>query len=617
MSPLSSSKSFLDLRAFIHLLEQSGQLVRVSTSVDPVLEVTEIARRLLANQGPAILFEQVKGSHMPLLANLFGTQERVAMAIGRTLPELAQLGSLMAQLKQPQPPTSLADASALLGRLSRVRHMPTRTLTKPPCQEVVLRGDQVNLDRLPMQTCWPNDAGPLLTWPLVITQGPEGGPINIGVYRMQKLSRNRLIMRWLKHRGGAQHARAYAKEIPVAVAIGCDPGTLLAAVTPIPETLSEYAFAGLLREKRVDTAPALTVPLPVPAYAEIILEGTVNLQDLAPEGPFGDHTGYYNEVEPFPVFTVHCMTMRRHPIYLSTYTGRPPDEPAMLALALNHIFVPLLRQQFPEIAHFHLNMAACSYRLAVVSLHKGYPGHAFRVMAGIWGFLRQFLYTKVIVVVDAEVPVDNWEAVAQAIASHVHSQRDLQILGNTPIDYLDFASPLPGLGGKMGIDATRKLGPEQQAAPPMAPLQQQASWQERLKEMLPNLLDLHCLANGRMAVARIHKSNDAEAVHIANTILQQVPPGAGADQLWLVDQEIDPSAWNDLLWAWVTRADPSRDLILDKETGRFVIDATHKLNSQRVWGTPLRMDPATSAQVSERWLHYPLPKQWQALPPGD
>ncbi|MBF0183493.1 MAG: UbiD family decarboxylase [Magnetococcales bacterium] len=614
---LSSPKAFLDLRAFIHWLEENGQLLRITAEVDPALEVTEIARRLLAREGPALLFERVKGSALPLLANLFGTQQRVAMAIGRTLPELEQLGSLMAQLKQPQPPENLADATALLQRISRVRHMPTRTLRRPPCQEIVLRGDEVNLDRLPIQTCWPEDVAPLVTWPLVITQGPQGGPINIGVYRMQKLSRNRLIMRWLKHRGGAQHARAYQTELPVAVAIGCDPATLLAAVTPIPETLSEYAFAGLLREKRVETAPALTVPLPVPAYAEIVLEGTVNLQETAPEGPFGDHTGYYNEVESFPVFTVHCMTMRRRPIYLSTYTGRPPDEPAMLALALNHIFVPLLRQQFPEIQQFHLSMEACSYRLAVVSLAKGYPGHAFRVMAAIWGFLRQFLYTKYIIVVDPEVPVDNWEAVANAIAQHVHSDRDLQILTNTPIDYLDFASPLPGLGGKVGIDATRKSGPEQQAAPPLPTLNPDRQWLASLRAAAPFIRDCHFFANGRSAVACIDGQQVGDGRRAITALFEHVPPGAGVDQLWVVNQDINPTSWADLLWAMTTRADPGRDLVLERTHGRFAIDATVNKQTQRQWGTVLQMDQASKDRVSARWPEYGLPPPWQAVPAVD
>ncbi|MBF0402302.1 MAG: UbiD family decarboxylase [Magnetococcales bacterium] len=607
-------KSFTDLRSFLAVLESRGKLCRVQTEVDPQLEITEICRRLLATEGPAVLFERVKGANMPVVANLFGTQERVGLAIGRTLPELEQLGTLLAQLKQPEPPKKWQDASTLLAQLSRVRHMPTRTLSNPPCQAIVWRGEEVDLHRLPIQTCWPGDAAPLLTWPLVITQGPSGGPINIGIYRMQRIGRNRLIMRWLKHRGGAQHAQAYGRRLPVAVAIGCDPGTLLAAVTPIPESLSEYAFAGLLREQRVETAPALTVPLPVPAYAEIVLEGVVDLDDQAAEGPFGDHTGYYNEVEYFPVFTVHCMTMRRHPLYLSTYTGRPPDEPAVLALALNRIFVPLLRQQFPEIQQFHLSMEACSYRVAVVSLVKGYPGHAFRVMAGIWGFLRQFLYTKIIIVVDAGVAVDDWDAVMAAIGQHVHAGRDLQLFANTPIDYLDFASPQAGLGGKMGVDATRKIGPEQQVAPPLAALTADRSWLERLAIQAPFIVRIHFMAGGRMAVAQISGQSAGEGRQAIACIQAVAPVGAGADQLWVVDRDIRPDNWSDLLWAISTRADPSRDLVWDRQTGRFALDATNKPELGRVWGRVLQMDAKVVEQVTRRWSSYGLPGQGSPVP---
>ena len=600
-------KSFVDLRAFAAFLESCGQLVRVGAEVDPRLEITEICRRLLAAGGPAVLFERVKGSQMPVLANLFGTQERVGLAIGRTLPELEALGLLLAQLKQPEPPRGIQEAGALLARLSRVRHMPTRTIRHPPCQAVVWQGEEVDLRRLPIQTCWPGDAAPLVTWPLVITQGPHGGPINIGIYRMQVIGRNRLIMRWLKHRGGAQHAQAYGTRLPVAVAIGCDPGTLLAAVTPVPESLSEYGFAGLLREQRVETAPALTVPLPIPAHAEIILEGVVDLQDLAPEGPFGDHTGYYNEVESFPVLTVQCITMRHHPLYLSTYTGRPPDEPALLALALNRIFVPLLRQQFPEIERFHLPMEACSYRVAVVSLTKGYPGHAFRVMAGIWGFLRQFLYTKVIIVVDAGVAVDQWEAVQEAINQHVHAGRDIQVLTNTPIDYLDFASPLAGLGGKMGVDATTKIGPERLAASPLAPLLADRGWIAPLIAQFPCLRAIHPLPGGRMAVAQVAGETAGEGRETIARIQAAAPTGGGADQLWVVNTDIDPHSQADLLWAIATRFDPSRDLVLDRESGRFALDATVKSDTGRVWGRVLQMEEAMVAQVTRRWAEYGLP----------
>ncbi|MBF0590016.1 MAG: UbiD family decarboxylase [Magnetococcales bacterium] len=448
-----SKGSYRDLRAFIAELERRGELIRISAPVSTRLEMTEICTRLLASGGPAVLFENVEGSDMPVLVNLFGTTERVAMGLGRPLEELSDLGEFLANLKQPEPPGDLRGAGELAKRMSRVRHMPVKHVRSAPCQEVVIDGPNVDLTELPIQTCWPGDAGPLVTWPLVITQGPNGGPVNLGIYRMQLLGRNRLIMRWLRHRGGAQHAREHGSIIPVAVAIGCDPGTMLAGVTPVPETLSEYAFAGLLRSKRVEVVKAGTVNLPVPARAEIILEGEVNLDDLADEGPFGDHTGYYNEVEKFPVMTVHRVTMRRNPIYLSTFTGRPPDEPAILALALNRVFVPLLRKQFPEITDFHLSMEACSYRVAVVAMEKHYPGHAFRVMAGIWSFLRQFLYTKYIYVVDRGVRVDNWDAVMAEVGRNAHPATDLHMVSNTPIDYLDFASPLPGLGSKMGIDA--------------------------------------------------------------------------------------------------------------------------------------------------------------------
>ncbi|MBF0189386.1 MAG: UbiD family decarboxylase, partial [Magnetococcales bacterium] len=368
--------AFSDLREFIDYLEEQGELVEVRSRVTPDLEMTEIATRLLAEKGPAVFFSNVVGYDMPVVVNLFGTEKRVAMAMGRSIEQLESLGQLMAEMKQPAPPKGLKDAGRLAKKISRVRHMPTRNVRRAPCQEVVLDGDEVDLSKFPIMTCWPGDAGPLVTWPIVITQGrtPED-PVNLGIYRMQVIGKNRLIMRWLKHRGGAQHMRDHGQRMPVAVAIGCDPGTILAAVTPVPDSLSEYAFAGLLRESRVEVVQAQTVPLPVPATAEIILEGEVNTADMAPEGPFGDHTGYYNEVETFPVFTVKRITMRRKPIYLSTFTGRPPDEPSVLALALNRVFTPLLQQQFPEIADFHLPAEGCSYRVAVVAIRKQYPGH--------------------------------------------------------------------------------------------------------------------------------------------------------------------------------------------------------------------------------------------------
>ena len=610
-------KAFADLRTFVTFLESHGALYRVRAEVDPYLEITEICRRLLAEGGPAVLFERVKGANMPVLANLFGTQERVGMAIGRSLLELQALGSLLAELKQPEPPKGLKGTLKLLARLQRVRHMPIRTVRRPPCQEVVWKGEQIDLRRLPIQTCWPEDAAPLVTWPLVISQGPKGGPVNIGIYRMQVIGPNRLIMRWLKHRGGAQHAQEHAQEhgsiIPIAVAIGCDPGTILAAVTPVPESLSEYAFAGLLREKRVETTPALTVPLPVPAGAEIILEGVVDLRDQAAEGPFGDHTGYYNEVENFPVFTVHCITMRHNPIYLSTYTGRPPDEPAILALALNRIFVPLLRKQFPEIQAFHLSMEACSYRVAVVSLTKGYPGHAFRVMAGIWGFLRQFLYTKAIIVVEAGIEVDNWATVMAQISQNVHAGRDIQILTNTPIDYLDFASPQAGLGGKMGIDATIKIGAELLAAAPMPDLVDANGWVTQVQKQATFIREIRLLAGGRMAIAQVAGGPKGQGRQAIETIKTLAALGAGADQLWVVDSDINTSSWADLLWAIATRSDPGRDMLLDRQTGGFALDATLKPETGRIWGKVLSMDNECVERVSQRWPEYGLPGKGRPL----
>lgn len=602
---MTGPRRFPDLRAFIAFLEEKGELVRIDHPVDPKLEMTEIAIRLLAEGGPAVLFTNPVGGSMPVLMNLFGTQERVGMAVGRSLDQLEELGAFMAELKQPEPPSGLADGINLARRLSKVRHMPTRTIKKPPCQEIVLRGDAIDLGALPIMTCWPKDAGPLVTWPLVITQGKAGGPVNIGIYRMQVIGRNKLIMRWLKHRGGAQHAREHGTKLPVAVAIGCDPGTIVAGVTPIPETLSEYAFAGLMREKRVEVANGVTVPLPVPATAEIVLEGEVDLSEVADEGPFGDHTGYYNEVEKFPVFTVKAITMRRDPIYLSTFTGRPPDEPSVLALALNRVFVPLLKKQYPEIEAFHLPMEACSYRAAVVSLNKGYAGHAFRVMTGVWGFLRQFLYTKYIVVVDAGVPVEEWSAVFEAIQLNVHAGRDVQTMTNTPIDYLDFASPLAGLGGKMGIDATTKAGSELDAAtiPVRRPYGGLAS-----DLALEGVIDIIPGPHPGLLVVRLEKTRAGQGREAVERLWEITPPGEGADFVLVTDGDIDPASWNDLLWALSTRSDPGRDAILDEE-GRIALDATVKIEAEtsRVWGESLTMEPAVVEKVSKSWGDISLP----------
>lgn len=458
---------FNDLRDFIADLEARGQLVRIKAEIDPNLEMTEIADRTLRGGGPALLFENPKGYDMPVLANLFGTEERVARGMGaESVTALREIGELLAYLRQPDPPKGMRDLIDKAPLLKKVLNMGPRVISRPPCQQVVKTGDQVDLTKLPIQTCWPGDVGPLVTWPLVVTRGPEKPRMNLGIYRMQLLGPRKLIMRWLSHRGGALDFRDWqlkhpGKPYPVAIALGADPATTLGAVTPVPDSLSEYAFAGLLRGSKTDLANCLTQAcrdnqLQVPAHSEIILEGYIDPSEMADEGPYGDHTGYYNEVESFPVFTVETMTTRKDPIYHSTYTGRPPDEPAILGVALNEVFVPLLRKQFPEIVDFYLPPEGCSYRMAVVSMRKEYPGHAKRVMLGVWSYLRQFMYTKFIIVIDEDVDARSWEDVIWAMTTRMDPRRDCVFVDNTPIDYLDFASPVAGLGSKVGMDATNK-----------------------------------------------------------------------------------------------------------------------------------------------------------------
>ena len=459
--------SYRDLRDFLSQLERSGDLKRVLAEVDPNLEMTEVCDRVLKSGGPALLFEKPKGHAIPVLGNLFGTTRRVALAMGADaaadpLESLRNIGVLLAFLKEPEPPRGFRDVLERWVPIGKqVMHMAPKEVSGAPCQQLTWEGKDVDLARLPIQTCWPEDAGPLITWGLTITRGPRKARQNLGIYRQQVIASNKLIMRWLPHRGGAidfrEHSEARAGEpFPVAVALGADPATILGAVAPIPDTLSEYQFAGLLRGSRTEVARCLGSDLQVPASSEIVLEGAIRPGESAVEGPFGDHTGYYNEKETFPVFTVDRITLRRDPIYHSTYTGKPPDEPAVLGAALNEVFVPILQKQFPEIEDFYLPPEACSYRLAVVSMKKQYPGHAKRVMFGIWSALRQFTYTKLIVVTDEDVDIREWKEVVWALATRVDAGRDVLIAENTPIDYLDFASPVAGLGSKMGIDATNK-----------------------------------------------------------------------------------------------------------------------------------------------------------------
>lgn len=492
--------AYNSLRDFIEKLEKNGRLVRVSEPVSTHLEMTEIGTRLIAEGGPAVLFENVihegKPHPMPVLINLFGTVERVAWGMEREPQSLRQVGETLAFLKQPEPPGGWKEAWDMLPLLKTVMAMKPKSVGKAPCQEVVLTGDDIDLAKLPIQTCWPGEPAPLITWPLVVTKGPTALGIrdsglgiaekpessnhqspttnpdhplkedgyNLGIYRMQVLGKNKTLMRWLKHRGGAQHharwGKAKREPFPAAAVIGADPGTILAAVTPVPDNVSEYQFAGFLRGQKVELVDCKTVPLKVPAQAEIVIEGYVSLDEYGDEGPYGDHTGYYNSVEPFPVFTVTAITMREKPIYLTTYTGRAPDEPSILGEALNEVFIPLIKQQFPEIVDFWLPPEGCSYRVAVVSIKKAYPGHAKRIMMGVWSFLRQFVYTKWVIVVDDDINCRDWKDVIWAISTRMDPVRDITMVENTPIDYLDFASPESGLGGKVGMDATNKWPPE-------------------------------------------------------------------------------------------------------------------------------------------------------------
>lgn len=458
---------YKDLRDFIDALEKRGELIRITAEIDPNLEMTEIADRTLRAGGPALLFENPKGYSTPVLANLFGTELRVALGMGAPdLNALREIGKLLAYLRQPDPPKGMRELWDKAPILKQVLNMAPKVVRNPPCQYHAKQGADVDLNELPIQTCWPGDAGPLVTWPLVITRGPNKERQNLGIYRLQLIGRNKLIMRWLSHRGGALDFREWqqqqpGKRYPVAVALGADPATTLGAVTPVPDTISEYAFAGLLRGSKTELAECFTPlcrehGLRVPASAEYILEGYLEPGEMADEGPFGDHTGYYNEVERFPVFTVEAITHRESPIYHSTYTGRPPDEPAILGMALNEVFIPILQKQFPEIVDFYLPPEGCSYRLAVVTMRKEYPGHAKRVMLGVWSFLRQFMYTKFVIVTDDDVNARDWKDVIWAMTTRMDPERDSVFIENTPIDYLDFASPVSGLGSKVGFDATNK-----------------------------------------------------------------------------------------------------------------------------------------------------------------
>ena len=483
---------YRDLRDFVGRLESLSQLKRIDVSVSPYLEMTEVADRTLRASGPALLFERPTGYDIPVLANLFGTPERVALGMGAdSVSALREIGELLAYLKEPQPPQGLKDAWKNLPIYKKVLDASPKTVSRAPCQSERYEGSEVDLSKLPIQTCWPDDAGPLITWALVVTRGPNKKRLNLGIYRQQVIGRNRVIMRWLAHRGGALDFHEWqqshpGERFPVAVALGADPATMLGAVTPVPDTLSEYAFAGLLRGSKTELVDCIGSDLKVPASAEMVLEGAIEPGDEAPEGPFGDHTGYYNEVETFPVFTIDRITTRPSPIYHSTYTGRPPDEPAVLGVALNEVFVPILQKQFPEIVDFYLPPEGCSYRMAVVSMKKQYAGHAKRVMFGVWSFLRQFMYTKFVVVTDDDVNVRDWKDVIWAMTTRMDPARDLTLVENTPIDYLDFASPVSGLGSKLGLDATSKW-PGETSRQWGRPISMSAEVKDRVDELWSSL----------------------------------------------------------------------------------------------------------------------------------
>lgn len=616
---------FKDLRDFIAYLELEGQLKRIKQPVDPVQEITEICDRTLRAGGPALLFENPVGYGMPVLANLFGTPGRVAIGMGRhDVRELREVGKLLAYLKEPEPPRGFRDAIDKLPLFKQVLNMPVKRLRKAPCQEVVWQGDEVDLDKIPVMSCWPGDVAPLLTWGLTITKGPHKKRQNLGIYRQQKLGKNKVIMRWLAHRGGALDLRDWmethpGEPFPVTVAFGADPATILGAVTPVPDTLSEYAFAGLLRGCKTEVVKSLSNDLEVPASAEIVLEGYIDPNEFADEGPYGDHTGYYNEVERHHVFTITHVTMRRDPIYHSTYTGRPPDEPAVLGVALNEVFVPILQKQFPEITDFYLPPEGCSYRMAVVTMKKQYPGHAKRVMMGVWSFLRQFMYTKFVVVCDEDVDARDWGSVVKAMGGHMDPARDTLVIDSTPIDSLDFASPVVGLGSKMGVDATRKweaeiaLGGEVASPAMLAP----EALVTAVRGACPEIIDLHLPdGEGKMAIATV----DKQAAGLGPDLLARMWAAAGdTGALALVilcdAGDVNGRDWNDVIWAVTTRMDPGRDsLIVPDANGgsRMGWDATNKWPSEtghhpREWGTPISKDPAVVARVDAMWDSLGIP----------
>ncbi len=606
--------NFKDLRDFLDYLEQRGELKRITHPIDPHYEMTEISDRTLRAKGPALLFENPLGYDFPVLTNLFGTPERVAMGMGRQqVQELRDVGQWLAYLKEPEPPRGLKELIEKLPVFKQVLNMPVKRLRSAPCQEIVWQGDEVDLDKIPVMSCWPDDVAPLLTWGLTITRGPHKKRQNLGIYRQQKIARNKVIMRWLAHRGGALDLRDWMEKhpgepFPVSVAFGADPATILGAVTPVPDTLSEYAFAGLLRGSRTEVVKSISNDLEVPASAEIVLEGYIDPNEFADEGPYGDHTGYYNEVERHHVFTVTHVTMRNKPIYHSTYTGRPPDEPAVLGVALNEVFVPILQKQFPEIADFYLPPEGCSYRMAIVTLKKQYPGHAKRVMLGVWSFLRQFMYTKFVIVCDEQVNARDWPQVIAAMVNHMSPLRDTLFIEHTPIDSLDFASPVMGLGSKIGLDATVKWPAELAVSNSDQSDKTTELSLEALKACLSDEADvldvaLPEAANDKLVLLLINKQEAGQAQQLLQRVVDKLNGDSPLKFVILCDDDVNIHDWNDVIWAMTTRMDPARDSLRIVGQDLICFDATNKLPDEveREWGTPIRKDPKLVAKIDSLW----------------
>ncbi|ENM3766948.1 4-hydroxy-3-polyprenylbenzoate decarboxylase [Vibrio cholerae] len=606
--------NFKDLRDFLDYLEQRGELKRITHPIDPHYEMTEISDRTLRAKGPALLFENPLGYDFPVLTNLFGTPERVAMGMGRQqVQELRDVGQWLAYLKEPEPPRGLKELIEKLPVFKQVLNMPVKRLRRAPCQEIVWQGDEVDLDKIPVMSCWPDDVAPLLTWGLTITRGPHKKRQNLGIYRQQKIARNKVIMRWLAHRGGALDLRDWMEKhpeepFPVSVAFGADPATILGAVTPVPDTLSEYAFAGLLRGSRTEVVKSISNDLEVPASAEIVLEGYIDPNEFADEGPYGDHTGYYNEVERHHVFTVTHVTMRNKPIYHSTYTGRPPDEPAVLGVALNEVFVPILQKQFPEIADFYLPPEGCSYRMAIVTLKKQYSGHAKRVMLGVWSFLRQFMYTKFVIVCDEQVNARDWPQVIAAMVNHMSPLRDTLFIEHTPIDSLDFASPVVGLGSKIGLDATVKWPAELVLSNSDQSDKTTELSLEALKACLSDEADvldvaLPEAANGKLVLLLINKQEAGQAQQLLQRVVDKLNGDSPLKFVILCDDDVNIHDWNDVIWAMTTRMDPARDSLRIVGQDLICFDATNKLPDEveREWGTPIRKDPKLVAKIDSLW----------------